>query len=623
MQVEQPPKQQIVDRIKKASNILVTVNRSPDVDLLAAAIGLTLMLEKLDKSAVAVFSGEIPRAIDFLKPDQVIEENVDSLRDFIIALDKEKADRLRYKVEGDVVRVYITPYKTVISEKDLKFSQGDFNVDLIVALGVEKSEDLDGALTAYGKILHDAQVITINTNTDHSSIGDVDWSEDGVSSYSEMIMSMSEALESGLLDQSIASALLTGMVSSTDRFRNEKTSSKVMTMAAQLMAAGANQQLIAEELAKNSDEKEPQSEAVSEPAPVDQADPSEINLRSSAVEPEAIEPEQSEVPAVEPAPVSEQDLVIAQPDSSSNVIQDLAEETDRIADAQPAPDLSLPPLPGADADTKPSSWRDITPIKTDEEPTAVETAPDDDFQQPQEEPEISGLKERQPNKVILHHEGSTVAEAPSLIRSPINATFADGQEQPSVNTIGGGSTQPTAVAVPQFTQTSTPGMAFEMPPIPGDEPAVSAPEAEVTQPTMPIEQPVVPVFETPLTEQPAPDTPVVPEAPAQSALDSARATLSSLFGGDPAAPAPQPEQAVQPAQPTPDPYMIANPPAPQLPGLPMPDFSTLPPLPGELATHMPEQPAMAQPPQLGLPAAPAQAAAAPSADPAQFRLPGQ
>lgn len=623
MQVEQPPKQQIVDRIKKASNILVTVNRSPDVDLLAAAIGLTLMLEKLDKSAVAVFSGEIPRAIDFLKPDQVIEENVDSLRDFIIALDKEKADRLRYKVEGDVVRVYITPYKTVISEKDLKFSQGDFNVDLIVALGVEKSEDLDGALTAYGKILHDAQVITINTNTDHSSIGDVDWSEDGVSSYSEMIMSMSEALESGLLDQSIASALLTGLVSSTDRFRNEKTSSKVMTMAAQLMAAGANQQLIAEELAKNSDEKEPQSEAVSEPAPVDQADPSEINLRSSAVEPEAIEPEQSEVPAVEPAPVSEQDLVIAQPDSSSNVIQDLAEETDRIADAQPAPDLSLPPLPGADADTKPSSWRDITPIKTDEEPTAVETAPDDDFQQPQEEPEISGLKERQPNKVILHHEGSTVAEAPSLIRSPINATFADGQEQPSVNTIGGGSTQPTAVAVPQFTQTSTPGMAFEMPPIPGDEPAVSAPEAEVTQPTMPIEQPVVPVFETPLTEQPAPDTPVVPEAPAQSALDSARATLSSLFGGDPAAPAPQPEQAVQPAQPTPDPYMIANPPAPQLPGLPMPDFSTLPPLPGELATHMPEQPAMAQPPQLGLPAAPAQAAAAPSADPAQFRLPGQ
>lgn len=641
MQVEQPPKQQIVDRIKKASNILVTVNRSPDVDLLAAAIGLTLMLEKLDKSAVAVFSGEIPRAIDFLKPDQVIEENVDSLRDFIIALDKDKADRLRYKVEGDVVRVYITPYKTVISEKDLKFSQGDFNVDLIVALGVEKSEDLDGALTAYGKILHDAQVITINTNTDHSSIGDVDWSEDGVSSYSEMIMSMSEALESGLLDQSIASALLTGLVSSTDRFRNEKTSSKVMTMAAQLMAAGANQQLIAEELAKGGDEPTVQSEPAPEPAPVAPADPSEINLRSllAKTQPEPSEPEQPEQteepePTPEPAPESipdeaaedsapEPDFEIAQPDPGSSVIQDLAEETDRIADAQPAPDLSLPPLPGADADTKPSSWRDITPIKTDEEPTAVETAPDDDFQQPQEEPEISGLKERQPNKVILHHEGSTVAEAPSLIRSPINATFADGQEQPSVNTIGGGSTQPTAVAVPQFTQTSTPGMAFEMPPIPGDEPAVSAPEAEVTQPTMPIEQPVVPVFETPLTEQPAPDTPVVPEAPAQSALDSARATLSSLFGGDPAAPAPQPEQVVQPAQPTPDPYMIANPPAPQLPGLPMPDFSTLPPLPGELATHMPEQPAMAQPPQLGLPAAPAQAAAAPSADPAQFRLPGQ
>ena len=37
-------KQQIVDKIKDSSNILVTVNSNPSVDELSAALGITLLL---------------------------------------------------------------------------------------------------------------------------------------------------------------------------------------------------------------------------------------------------------------------------------------------------------------------------------------------------------------------------------------------------------------------------------------------------------------------------------------------------------------------------------------------------------------------------------------------------
>jgi hypothetical protein len=63
-----------------------------------------------------------------------------------------------------------------------------------------------------------------------------------------MLVSISESFQSGLLDGQMATAYLTGIVAETDRFSNEKTSPKVMTMSAQLMAAGANQQLIATQL---------------------------------------------------------------------------------------------------------------------------------------------------------------------------------------------------------------------------------------------------------------------------------------------------------------------------------------------------------------------------------------
>ena len=87
---------QLLERLQAANNILVTVSSNPSVDQLSAAIGLTLMLNRVGKQATAVFSGKVPSTIEFLQPEKTIERNTDSLRDFIIALDKSKADKLRY-----------------------------------------------------------------------------------------------------------------------------------------------------------------------------------------------------------------------------------------------------------------------------------------------------------------------------------------------------------------------------------------------------------------------------------------------------------------------------------------------------------------------------------------------
>src|SRR3990167_4107060 len=100
-------KQQVVERLKQANNVLVTVSNNPSIDQLVACIGMTLFLNKLEKHATAVFSGQVPNIIEFLEPEKTIERNTDSLRDFIISLDKAKADKLRYKVEDKFVRIYI------------------------------------------------------------------------------------------------------------------------------------------------------------------------------------------------------------------------------------------------------------------------------------------------------------------------------------------------------------------------------------------------------------------------------------------------------------------------------------------------------------------------------------
>ena len=298
---EMTPKQQVIDALKNANNVLVTISKNPTVDQLSACIGLTLMMNKLDKHATAVFSGAIPSTIEFLEPTKTIETNTDSLRDFIISLDKSKADKLRYKVEDDVVRIYITPYRTSISGADLEFTQGNFNVDVVVALGIETKDDLDMAIIENGQILHDATVVDMSCGSSRPvDMGSINWHEPTASSLSEMLVSISEAFKTGLLDTQMSTAFLTGIVAETDRFSNEKTTPKVMTMSAQLMAAGANQQLIANQLAI---QPEPEMQAMPE-VNAEQSD----SITKPNGELEVIHHDEPEEP-----PISEPEVVPAPP----------------------------------------------------------------------------------------------------------------------------------------------------------------------------------------------------------------------------------------------------------------------------------------------------------------------
>ncbi len=242
----------IGEKIKNSENILVALSRNPSVDEMSAAIGLTLFLDSLQKHTTAIYSGKTPDALEFLRPDKTFETNTASLQDFIIALNKDKADHLRYKLEGDFVKVFITPYKTTITEKDLDFSRGDFNVDLVLALNVPSAGDLDEALAEHGRIMHNATAVDITVGTP-GRFGEIEWSDPSASSVSQMVAELIFGLkpEDTTLDVDIATALLTGIVAATQRFSNDRTSAAALNLASKLMSLGADQQLISAHVMDN------------------------------------------------------------------------------------------------------------------------------------------------------------------------------------------------------------------------------------------------------------------------------------------------------------------------------------------------------------------------------------
>lgn len=243
----------IANKISEAHNILIALSSNPSVDEMAAAIGLSLFLDKLGKRATAIYSGSTPNALEFLKPEETFESTADVLQDFVIALNKDKADHLRYKLDGDYVKIYITPYQTKITSDDLEFSYGDFNVDLVLSLDIANGIDLDSALREHGRIMHDAVIINLTTGNP-GKFGEIEWSDKRASSVSEMVAKLLYNIKTDVgIGEEEATAFLTGIVAATNRFSNANTTPETMEMSSKLMSSGANQQLISKNITPDVD----------------------------------------------------------------------------------------------------------------------------------------------------------------------------------------------------------------------------------------------------------------------------------------------------------------------------------------------------------------------------------
>ena len=391
----------VATKISESQNILIALSSDPSVDELSAAIGLSLYLDKLGKRATAIYSGGTPNALEFLNPEEAFESSADALQDFVVALSKEKADHLRYKLDGDYVKVYITPYRTRITEDDLEFSYGDFNVDLVLALDVANGIDLDAALREHGRIMHDAVVINITTGNP-GKFGEIEWSDKKASSVSEMIANLLYSVKSDIgVGKEEATAFLTGIVAATNRFSDANTTPETMQTASRLMESGANQQLISKNITPDVDNE--MLSLLSTSSPKDN-DPTKLDIAHDE-DGESSSDGEDEISAT----ITEKD---------SSLLDDLkaAEASLAQAGSETTPDLSNAPVR---IDSTPSP--ELPPVSAPEEPapTDDQTVPSPSFITPE------------PSDAAISSDGGdeTMLEAPA--ENPISGNPLEKTLQPS------------------------------------------------------------------------------------------------------------------------------------------------------------------------------------------------
>jgi len=247
---------QIIEVIKRSNNILLMPSSPPDGDSIGSSLALYLALRKLGKHATVVCADPIPDVYDFLPMMSAIESEFAPAPDFIVTLDcaKAKIDSLQSKVENDKVNIIITAQKGQFSAEDISFSHGPNKYDLIITVDTAATQQLGRFYEDNPSLFSEVPVINIDHHASNEGFGRINWVDIMSSSTTELILTLFQKMEENLgqkiIDEDIATLLLSGVITDTGSFQNSNTTPRSFAAAASLIRHGARQQEIIQHIFK-------------------------------------------------------------------------------------------------------------------------------------------------------------------------------------------------------------------------------------------------------------------------------------------------------------------------------------------------------------------------------------
>lgn len=249
--METTPKQQAIELINQSKRILL-VPSGLDGDSLGSTLGLFRVLKKMGKQVSAVSLETAPAAYRFLPHVSDLQTSLDGGRDFVITLNNPEVetDKLSYNFDGGKLNIIISTKKGLFQAENVEVAAGTLNYDLIITLDTATPDQLGALYTQNPDLFKEVPVVNIDHHATNSYFGQVNLVNMTAASTTEILVGIIEALGPDLLDEDVATCLLTGLIADTGSFQHPNTTPKALTVAAQMVGYGARQQEIVKNLYK-------------------------------------------------------------------------------------------------------------------------------------------------------------------------------------------------------------------------------------------------------------------------------------------------------------------------------------------------------------------------------------
>jgi phosphoesterase RecJ-like protein len=241
--------QQIFELIKRSHNILITFPKEWSGDALASSLALSLIFKKLGKKTDIVCDQFTPPPkYSFLPHIEKIKPTIQNLRKLIVSfdIDKNKIHELNYNITDNKLNIFISSEKEINHDK-ITTSLSPFKYDLIFTLDATDLESLNQVYFQNIEFFYHTPIINIDHKAENENFGQINLIDLKAAAIAEIIFNLIEAGKINLIDETIATHLLTGIILKTKSFELPTVTPRTLYIAGQLISQGAKR----EEIIKN------------------------------------------------------------------------------------------------------------------------------------------------------------------------------------------------------------------------------------------------------------------------------------------------------------------------------------------------------------------------------------
>jgi len=243
--------QQIFKQIKKANKILITFNKIWNGDAISSALVFYLFLQKINKQ-VEIASDKFyeNNLYSFLPSYNKIKLNFNNPRQFIISFstDQIEVDQIRINKQNNQANIIISTKYGNLQKQDLNFQSQGFDYDLIIAVDTPDLQSLGKVYENNYDFFYQTPIINIDHNPENEAFGKINFIELTAISTTEIIFSLLESYSKEIIDEDLATCLLTGLISKTKNFRTTNITPHSLMITSELINLKARREEIVNKL---------------------------------------------------------------------------------------------------------------------------------------------------------------------------------------------------------------------------------------------------------------------------------------------------------------------------------------------------------------------------------------
>lgn len=147
---------------------------------------------------------------------------------------------LSYDIKEDTLRITVTPNHGSIDHHDVHIQQSPFVYDAIITLGVTRLTDLGDTYHNNTTLFSTVPTIAIDHDSTHERYGHINIVSITKHTLAETCLEVCKTIDDVRVTNTVAHALLTGIIAATRSFKSSQMSPETLKTAGELMERGAD-----------------------------------------------------------------------------------------------------------------------------------------------------------------------------------------------------------------------------------------------------------------------------------------------------------------------------------------------------------------------------------------------